>query len=176
LFASFGNPFALANNVTVFTAALRPGTGVPRVRSDNNSGIWIDFNGSLELLARESFAAPGTPGGFAKFLSVAAHPDSTPIRALAFTAQLQPGVGGVKASNNLGLWARAQTGVIKLIQRTGDIVSLGDSDEAAVTKIDALKASPRSAGQGRALDNTGRVVFRSTLGKMGQALFVSQLP
>jgi hypothetical protein len=136
----------------------------------------VDFNGSLQLLARESYAAPETLGGFAKFFSVAVNQDSPTMRALAFTAQLQNGVGGVKPSTNTGLWIRNVSGAIELLCRTGDPIDLGQNETATVTKIDALKASPRSAGQGRALNSNGQVIYRVTLGRAGQAVFMAQMP
>jgi hypothetical protein len=98
------------------------------------------------------------------------------MRALAFTAQLQNAVGGVKAATNTGLWVRNVNGTIELLCRTGDAIDLGPGETATVTKIDALKASPRSAGQGRALNSNGQVIYRVTLGRAGQAVFLAQMP
>jgi hypothetical protein len=175
-FAAFGAPITAPNSATIFPASLRVGSGVPRARPNNDTGLWVDFNGSLQLLAREGGVAADTLGAFAKFLSVAVNQDSSTLHALAFTARLQNGVGGVKPATNTGLWVRNVSGTVELISRTGDAIDLGSGETAAVTKIDALKASPRSAGQGRALNSTGGMIYRVTLGRAGQAVFLAQMP
>ncbi|MHA3769991.1 PQQ-dependent sugar dehydrogenase [Verrucomicrobiota bacterium sgz303538] len=175
-FASFGIPALGGTSPTlILLGTLKQRTGTPSVKASNDTGIWTNTSGSMRLFAREGDIAPGTGGTFAKFLSFAAAPDAAPLKAIPFTAQLRTR-GGVTAKNNLGLWARDANGTVWLLQRTGQSVSLPDATNAKITALSALKSTPQTAGQGRATNDSGQIIYRANLKGKGQAIFRVQMP
>jgi hypothetical protein len=108
-------------------------------------GVWYASSAGLELVAASGRRAPGLPPAavFARrptraptFATLAWTPagilnratisnpvsetaDCSPDGRISFLAQLEPGVGGVEPSNNIGVWSD-QNGIVTLICRTGD--------------------------------------------------------
>lgn len=174
-FAGFSTPIlGRATSTLTFLGTLKKGTGTPKVKKSNDTGIWTNAFGSLRLLAREGSVAPGTSGSFAKFLSVATAPNASTLRAIPFTAKLRRGKG-ITAKNDTGLWAMDKNGIVWLLQRTGDDVPLPDLTSAKITALSALKTSTQTAGQGRATNNSGQIIYRANLRKKGQAIFRVQM-
>ncbi len=113
-FISFGT-FLSLNDVgqTAFLGGLIGGG----VNSTNNTGIWSNRSGSLDLVVRPGDEAPGTSSGV-NFSSIrccgvalnnAGH--------IAFRADLSG--SGVDATNNRGIWSEG-SGSLALVARTGD--------------------------------------------------------
>jgi hypothetical protein len=108
-------------------------------------GIWYASPAGLELVAASGRHAPGlspatvfarrptraptfatlarTPAGILNRASitnpVAETADCGPDGRISFVAQLEPGVGGVETSNNMGIWSD-QNGIVTLLCRIGD--------------------------------------------------------
>ncbi|MEQ1862584.1 MAG: choice-of-anchor tandem repeat NxxGxxAF-containing protein, partial [Chthoniobacteraceae bacterium] len=174
-FLKFKDPASIGANATTFNASLKIRSGTPAATPKNDTGLWTSTGSTLSLLARESGAAPETGG--AKFLAITGFevkPTATPIRANAFTATLARG-GGVKATNRVGLWAADKTGAVRLLARTGDpLTTLPASPK--IKTILAFTPAKGSPGAGRAVNATGGVTFRASLGTAGQAIVVVQMP
>ena len=118
-YGTFSDPVLNNAGQTAFFANLS-GTGVD---STNDQGIWSERSGSLALVARAGSQAPGTPSGVSygsRFGStnINKSPVLNDIGQTAFSAFLTG--SGVDFTNNSGIWATDQIGVLQLIARTGD--------------------------------------------------------
>ncbi len=107
-FSSFGAPGLGDSGNTAFVSFLS-GAGA------NDSTIWKEAGASIDLLAREGDAAPGTAGAtFASLFSPVLLNDSDNA---AFAAAV--GGVGVTNDNNKGIWNEGTS--LDLVARTGDI-------------------------------------------------------
>lgn len=96
-------------------ATLQSGAG--GATAGNSRGIWTGLPGSLELLARQGFDAPGTSGGdFSEF----EFPVFTDTGTTAFVASLAAGTGDVSSVNNVGIW-RGTASSLEMIAREGEV-------------------------------------------------------
>jgi len=95
----------------------------PLVDSTNDSGIWANTSGSMELIAREDGAAPGGPAG-ALFdsLSSFTRPVMNASGTMAFMADMKNGPGGVGSSDRRGIWRGTNSGDLTLVVRKNDQV------------------------------------------------------
>lgn len=151
---------------TAFSASLT-GSGVD---STNNTGIWSDASGSLNLVSREGGAAPGTASGvnFRDFGSPALNANSQ----MAFVASLTG--NGVNATNDTGLWV-GHAGQLELVVRSG---SQAPGTPSGVNYSGFSFSSPglNAAGQaaffatltGSGVDQTnGQGIWSGTSGDLG---------
>lgn len=161
LFAKFADPVLSGTGAVTFLGTLKSGTGLPKATGATDTGLWTGTPGALSLLAREGGPAPEvgngvTQGVFAKFL---AHQTAPRGEALAnvFLAQLKNGPGGVKGTSNLGLWAADKDGIVRLLARTGQVMSIGGA-ELPLRTLTALRTVKGTPGAGRGTSDTGCVV------------------
>jgi hypothetical protein len=85
-----------------------------------SKGVWYQDSGPLTLSALQGNQAPGVPDG-AKFGIMAYEVGdlrANPAGQIAFTANLQPGSGGVDDTNYSGIWSD-RSGDLDLIVRQG---------------------------------------------------------
>ncbi|MEM6334280.1 MAG: choice-of-anchor tandem repeat NxxGxxAF-containing protein [Planctomycetota bacterium] len=113
------------------------------VSSTNNSGIWSDAGGTLELIAREGDAAPGTDAVFGELAGSSLNGRGE----VAFTASVTGPT--VQSDNNSALW-RQRDGSLELVAREADPTPLGN----AITYGNI---------GGFAFNSQGLMVFSSTL-------------
>jgi hypothetical protein len=119
--ASFGdfNPFGRLRmnsaGQVAFRASLIPGAG--GVTSDNDSGVWAERLGSLQLVVRAGDPAPGVPSGglFTDFNEA----EFNDLGQTAFRGHLQIGPGGVTVFDQDGIWSEGG-GALHLVARRGD--------------------------------------------------------
>jgi hypothetical protein len=99
------------NGQTAFLASLSGGG----VDNTDNRGIWSERLGSLALVARSGYQAPGTPSGvnFLGFDPAIALNDAAQT---AFQADLTG--SGVNDANNAGIWSEG-SGSLALVARSG---------------------------------------------------------
>jgi hypothetical protein len=93
-------------------------SGVGGVTAANDIGVWSDVGGSLQMLAREGDAAPGTGAGVVwgeDFLG----PELNSSGAFALRGSLRTGIGGVTVDDNEGIWVQ-RGGPLTLLVREGD--------------------------------------------------------
>jgi len=88
----------------------------PGVTDQNNSGIWSNADGELQLIARDGDLAPGTAG--LRFLSVTSRPNINAAGHLTFLAFLAPDPS-VTPLNRIGMWS-TRSGELELVFRLGD--------------------------------------------------------
>jgi hypothetical protein len=119
LFSSvLGDPRLNERGELAFHGYLQPLVG--GVTYQDNEAIWgPDPVGSLTVVAREGYAAPGAPPGvpFVAFDD----PDLNDAGQVAFRARLDAsGIGGVNEANDSGLWGPDASGGLSLLAREGD--------------------------------------------------------
>ncbi len=84
----------------------------------SSSGIFRGDGKRTVPIALIGTNAPGTTGTFAAFRDLQLLNDGR----VAFIALLTPGVGGVNASNNMGIWIGTSDEDLQLVVRTGDVI------------------------------------------------------
>jgi len=98
----------------------------PLVDSANDTGIWSNTSGPLQLIAREGSAAPGGPIGalFDSFASFT-KPVLNNSGKMAFMADMKYGAGGVGTSDKRGIWRGTNSADLSLVVRKNDQVAGG---------------------------------------------------
>ncbi|MBA3483847.1 MAG: hypothetical protein H0T51_18740 [Pirellulales bacterium] len=175
VFGHFSNaPVLNAAGHTAFVGTLQRGDG--GVTFSNNSGIWSDRSGTLELVAREGNQAPGTPSGTNfDFMPRNSSIILNAAGQMAVFASLQSGSGGVNSSNNSGIWAEDVAGVLRLIVRTGDMLEVAPSDFRTVSSLSFRGDSGNEDGRGSGFNDLGQVAFSATFTDGSSGVFVSNL-
>lgn len=111
--ATLGSP-AIGGVFAAFRGTLKP--GVSGVATSNAVGIWrSDATGTLELIARQSFGAPGVSNAVFQTLG---DPILDESGRIAFLGAMRPGLGGITAATSAGVWADA-SGTLSLIAQKG---------------------------------------------------------
>lgn len=129
--------------------------------------LWLaDSNGTLHVVAREGTDATG--GGTWKAFTNVAFPGGG--RGPLFLASLKIGSGGVKATNDTGVWAVDSTGVLRRLFCEGDQI-----DGQPLKSFTLLKPAPGSKGATRSFNATGGVAWRAVF-KKGAAILTSTIP
>jgi hypothetical protein len=167
-YASFLDPVVNDNHDVLFGATLTGSTIKPK----NKTALFWGDPASPQLLARLDAAAPDTVGNatsakWSKFTSYAL--PSGPHAGPVFTAKVA-GLG-VKATNNMGLWAVDSTGLLRQLLRTGDLI-----EGKPVTGIQALTGVTGSLGASRGFNERGTVLTRVSFAKGGQAILRLDIP
>lgn len=157
-FAGFNLPVLNDSGYTAFSASLA-GSGVD---STNSRSLWSEGSGSLTLLARSGFQAPGAPSGAVFFGSTTNPAFSQPLLnnagQSAFWARL---TGGGVASGTTGIWSEG-SGSLALVAVSGDQapgvpgganLNLSVSDESIV------------------LNSAGRTAFYAGYGSSGRGIW-----
>src|SRR5262249_38540982 len=85
----------------------------------SRSGIFRGDGATTTPIALQGTAAAGTTGTFASFGDVKMGKDGR----VAFIGTLTQGVGGVDASNNMGIWVGTSAMDLHLLVRTGQIIA-----------------------------------------------------
>jgi hypothetical protein len=163
VFGAFSDPAINALGRVAFRGTLR--VGVSGVSTANASGLWAQGTSGLALVARQGDQAPGLDTGakFAAFQQFVL-PDAG---GLVFLAKVSG--TGVTPANNVGLWAVDGTGVVQLVARKGDMVSVNSTDKK-ITAFTLFSKVPFSAGQTRSFATDGGLLFRATFSDLSSAL------
>jgi hypothetical protein len=85
----------------------------------SRSGIFRGDGATTTPIALEGTAAPGTTGTFDSFGEMTIGEDGR----VAFIGTLALGVGGVDASNNMGIWVGTSETDLHLVARTGQVIA-----------------------------------------------------
>ncbi len=173
LYTGFTNPISNSSGQLAFIATLKaaPGSGA-KVTAANNHALVFGIPSSQYILARTGDKATdisGTQGTatYASFVSFAL-PGGTPGGPL-FVAKLAG--KGVTAKNNLGVWARDSSGVMRQLLRTGE--KLGAQ---TVTNITLLKAVSQEFATARSFNNNGGVVMLVSFSDHSTGILSLQVP
>jgi Bacterial Ig domain len=132
---------AVSDDPATGTGGARFAAFTPAVRSDaggdaafralldspagSGSGIWVESEGALALVARQGSSAPGVNGGL--FQSFPTSPWFGGSGHFFFQATLQIGPGGVTTANDSGFWYRSPASPLQLVAREGFVA--GDGTE-----------------------------------------------
>ena len=117
----------------------------------SQSGIFRGDGITTTAIALQGTAAAGTTGTFASFGEIKIANDGQ----VAFIATLTPGVGGVDASNNIGIWVGTSETDLHLVARTGEVI-------AGKTLRRILSLGPLQLNSERPIVWLGRFVDNST--------------
>jgi glucose/arabinose dehydrogenase len=159
-FASFNDPLLNNGGRVAFVGKMK---GTP---TSKDTGIWTNADtGILHLVAREGDPAPGVAGARFKGITSVAFGDGD-ASVLAFTASLTS--GGVKGTNDSGLWLSSAGAEPVLVLREGQTIEI-QGVELTVKSFKALTILPFASGQGNGVAN-GRVVAHLTFTNKSEAL------
>jgi hypothetical protein len=135
------------------------------INDSNAEGLWAETSNGLHLIARRSDHAPGTPDGvrfgepgFWAF-SLTGFNDAGQV---AFVGTLDG--PNVDFTNNVGIWATDQTGALRLIARSGDVLEVAPGDVRTVSFLFLASNS---------LNNLGQLIFEASFTDGTRGLFVS---
>jgi hypothetical protein len=131
----------------------------PGIDSSNESGIWSDRTGGLELVARKGNQAPGTQLGVSFGYLQLRFINSQD--AIAFSAELTG--PGVDETNITGIWSD-RSGSLELLVRDGELVP-----NAALPGTVFRGYGNQSVAMNRA----GQIAFESSLAPGGNGIFFS---
>lgn len=157
VYAAFRDPLLTEDGRVAFLATLS-GRGVSAA---NNQAIYSNLFGygpALEV-ARTGAAPPGAPTGarWKGFVSVAAVGKGTAAgRALAFTATMVEGLGGVTSANDLGLWIVTNDGTALALREGASLTWLGKKRK--VQSFAALAPRAGAGGHGLGVASGGVVM------------------
>lgn len=126
-----------------FVASLKGG--------DSRSGIFRGDGVTTTAIALQGTAAAGTTGTFASFGDIKIGDDGQ----VAFIATLTSGVGGVDASNNVGIWVGTSDAALHLVARSGQVIR-------GKTLTRPLSLGPRQINSDRPIIWFGRFAGNST--------------
>jgi hypothetical protein len=143
----------------------------PGVTIDNNTAIFSDVRGEMELVAREGDLAPGVPDGvvFADLLLSA--PALNRLGQLCFVAALAG--PGVNFENDEGIWVKDRTGTLMLVAREGDALEIAPNDRRTIQSIGFAGGSGGEDGRGRGLNDRGQIAFFARFTDGSQGIFIS---
>jgi hypothetical protein len=171
-FTAFSDPVYNAKDAVAFRATLSTGTGAATAATD--VGLWCDSTGPLLLVAQTGGQAPGCPAGvkFLAFTELALDDvdGATQNGGTIFLATLTG--TGVTSANNMGIFAVDDTGTLRLIVRTGDVL-----EGETITALSFLPAEPSTGnapvnGQARSFSpGSGDLIYNATFSDKSEAIF-----
>ena len=160
VFKSFKDPVTDPSGHVAFIATM---TGVGVTAANDTVVVSNGRTGTLEVIAREGFDAPGAAGTrFSAFLSVSI--DGTGVGGTIFTARL----AGARPADNSGAWwlPAGSTSTMLLVRR-------GDPGVAAAETIRTFslhQALPGTMGQGRGQVDASEAVLQAVMNTGRQAI------
>lgn len=167
-FADFSRPLVNGNNAVAFSARLAG----PSVNGTNDSGAWVEDAGMLQLIARESDAAPGLDAIFGETLEVYA------MNAIGQTILESTLMGAmVTPENDHALWVYDQSGDLRLVLREGDVVEVEPGDLRVVSGYGLTPF--RSGGQDgnkEILNDAGQLVLTLAFTDGSSGVFITTVP
>jgi len=132
-------------------------------------GIWTVNHGEVELLIRTGGHAPGTPSGTT--LQDISRLSMNALGQVAFIGRLESS----SVSNNYGIWAQDQAGVVRRIAQTGDLLEVAPNDFRTITYLGLLQGSGDSQGRPSGFNARGQLAFSASFSDGTQGIFVSNL-
>jgi len=158
----------------------------PGVNHLNNTGVWSEGTGSLNLVAREGDPAPGLGPGvmFGDF----DNDQNIIFSGTGQTAFLGSLFGpGTDDTDGLGIWLSDPNGGLNLVARKGDLFDVNDDpsidDFRTIDVLTLMTGNNRGAGgsggqDGRAtgLSDAGQLAFRLIFTDGSSGIFVATVP
>jgi hypothetical protein len=175
-FLRFDTPKLSDQGHTAFTALLNLDASLG-ITANNNSCLWSDAAGSLELVARGGEQAPGMPIGvlFSTF--------SAPRGAVDFAVNSDGHVaflnsvfgGGTTTANDTALWAQDQNGLLRLIVREGDLFEVAPGDFRTISLITFQSQSAGGDGLARGFNDNYQLALRLFFTNNTSGVFVTSI-
>jgi hypothetical protein len=139
--------------------------------SSNNSGLWSDASGILNLVVREGDHAPGTPAGvnYSEFLEEGF--DLNGAGRLAFAAKVAG--PGIAENTDTGIWAQDATGNLALIAREGDVLEVAPGLLKTVHHLAFAGGSGNEDGNRTGFNDDGIIAFFAYFSDDTSAIFLS---
>ena len=147
-FLTLGDPVFNDNGAVAFHGTLKLATD--QATSTTASGIWSTSSGSLQLVARQGSAAPGTNGTVGTFATLTSFGLSESAGAVIF-GTLNAGTG-ITAANNSGIWEGNGAADLTLKLRLGQVVG-----GKTITKLSFLPVETYVNGQTRSFNAAGDI-------------------
>jgi len=145
-------------------------TGKGGVDSSNNTGIWIETNGVLELIARAGDSAPGTSEGTVFGLLGAVPYGFNSAGQFCFSSYLIGPSGSVSDS----IWLYDPTDGISLIVSSSDQVTLTTGETVTFSALYHMaNVSGGSDGYARVFGDNGEIAFRAGLSDGRNGFFIA---
>jgi hypothetical protein len=173
LFGSVAVPVLNDANHLTFLGVLT-GDGIT---TSNDTGIWSDRSGTMQLIAREGDVAPGAPSDvvFGQFDA-----NSYVLNAngqIAFLGRLTG--ANVTTANDVGIWATDSTGELQLIAREGDQFEVGSGDVRTIRELMFFTGTGNADSRPSGFNDLGQLAFWASFDHTGisftppQGVFVS---
>ncbi|QTN32010.1 hypothetical protein HZ994_06595 [Akkermansiaceae bacterium] len=176
-FARFTTLHMNDDGSVVFHAYLKDATGIPTVTSANDGSIWRWSGGALSLVAREGELANNTAG--ARLLSINGF-DCNDVGGVVYDATLVPGVGDATTATNQAVFVDrgASDPAPLLVMRRNDSFDVdGTTHSVAGIKISTeSNVGGGTGGYGRAINDSGDIVFNLTLSGNKSGIFILGTP
>jgi|GEM_PF-5967772 len=158
----------------VFFAFLQNATAVAVVNSNNDGSIWRWSAGRLTLLAREGELANNTAG--ARILNINGF-DCNDVGGMVYDATLVPGVGDTTTATNQAVFLNRGNGLdpapLLTMRRNDSFTVEGNEHSVAGIKIStSINSGGGTGGYGRAINDSGEVVFNLTLSGNKSGIFL----
>jgi hypothetical protein len=158
LFAGFTLPVINGAGHTAFVGTLQT--------ESNATGIWSEGSGTLSLVAREGFPAPGTDGmEFGNLLF--SSPVINGTGQLAFSGRLEGG--------DSGIWAEDRFGVLTKVVRDGDLLEVAEGDFRTISSISFVSNSGNEDGRRSGFNDLGQVAFLARFTDRTAGIFVTDV-
>jgi hypothetical protein len=162
VYSKFSDPVINDNDDIAFIAGLKTDAAAG-VTPASDSGIWSNWNGALELVARTGQPAPGASGTFSAFTQLVLPDLDGPF----FEARLS----GVAKTENLGLWNAGAGQSLTLVIATGQQLSV-HGNVKTVKSFSVFPIVPYCGGQSRSFSTTGRrAIFSVTFTDKSWAIY-----
>jgi hypothetical protein len=139
------------------------------VDSTNNSSLWRENSGGLEMIARRGSQATGVASGMN--FNVFNTPAFNAAGQVAFFATLAG--SDANNSNNQGIWATNRAGVLQLIAHSGDLLEVAPGDLRVVSQLQFAGRTGNGDGRASGLNAAGQVAFRAVFADGSSGAFVS---
>ena len=149
-FLTLSDPTYNDDGQVAFLGTLKVATG--QATATTATGIWSNSSGSLQLVARQGSAAPGTAGTFASFTSLGL----TESGGVVFYGTLNTGTG-ITSANNAGVWEGNSTSDLHAVLLLGQTVQ-GET----LSTISFQPVLPYVNGQTRNFAPNGDIVCDAT--------------
>jgi hypothetical protein len=175
-FSSFSSPKLGDGGHTAFSAILANDAALG-ISFSNNTGIWSDANGSLELVARAGDQAPGMPMGavFNGFINPRSSVEFA-LNSAGHVAFINNVVGGgTTVTGTRGLWAQDQNGNLRLVLRQGEMFEVAPGDVRLITGIDFHSQSAGGDGLSRGFNDNYQLGLRIFFSNNTSGVFVTSI-
>ncbi|HUN80899.1 MAG TPA: choice-of-anchor tandem repeat NxxGxxAF-containing protein [Phycisphaerae bacterium] len=170
VFSDFGTPLINGQDKIAFSGRLAGAS----VTTDNDSGLWVDNAGALQLIARESDPALGLGKGifFGDGLGIFA---MNALGQIVIDAPLSG--SAVTTANDRGLWVDDPLIGLKLVLSKGEQVEIHPGDFRTISDyVLPFAASGGQDGRKEVLNDSGQLVVDLTFTDGTTGIFVTDVP